>query len=400
MINKPEPVIYPWTKTIPPEFEEYPYIILRDHMPVLYDYKISFEDKKEYTKNSYKTLFENSNIDYGEKVFFATHYLKFQDFEKVVPFDLKMGLNFFNLPFRWYRDTANVLLNNCMAFRLYFGRKDSVPDILPTKNLCFSSPKPTPARHLTARCIANFFSAENIAYRYARKQFNTIGKVSRYATEHLLDRFEISDQITTELLIDIDYNISKSTLKDNLDMYDVDLSPRYTNDNIKGYYPLTFYHKNPLIFEKLFPILFSTACTSIIPEPSFYELGTGITEKTLNAIYSGHFLLWAGNYGAADVMENLGFDTFSDVIDHSYQWEIHPGKRIVECFSKNIDFLSNLEMQSDLRQTFIDRLNQNLYLAQDYGILYKKFETLQVGSKKIDNVAELDRLHSWVIKNF
>ena len=111
--------------------------------------------------------------------------------------------------------------------------------------------------------------------------------------------------------------------------------------------------------------LYADSTVSFITEPNFFENGNILTEKTLIPIYAGHFPIWPGSYKSAETTKKIGFDVFDDIIDHSYQYLAHPGERIIQAITKNIDLLNNLELQQHYREIYEDRLNANLQLARD-----------------------------------
>ena len=115
------------------------------------------------------------------------------------------------------------------------------------------------------------------------------------------------------------------------------------------------------------------------------------TEKTMMSIYSGHFLIWPGMHKAAETFKKLGFDVFDDIIDHSYQYIEHPGKRIVEAFLRNFEFLNDIKLQASYRHKFKDRLNHNLNLARDPARMSEAMLDLTLGSAELDN-------RQWIIE--
>ena len=120
---------------------------------------------------------------------------------------------------------------------------------------------------------------------------------------------------------------------------------------------------------------------SLCPYNDIRELepGPSITEKTLYALYSGTFMIWAGAMKSAEVVEKIGFDVFHDVIDHSYQYIKDPGQRVAECVLRNMNLLRSLDLQTELRHTHRKRLQNNLNLCRDIDQLISNIK--QLGDK-------------------
>ena len=64
------------------------------------------------------------------------------------------------------------------------------------------------------------------------------------------------------------------------------------------------------------------------------------TEKTWKPIYAGQLFLSINAPGSIKKLEQFGFDTFKDLIDHSYDEETNLVKRVDSC-AKEIDRLNN-----------------------------------------------------------
>jgi len=82
------------------------------------------------------------------------------------------------------------------------------------------------------------------------------------------------------------------------------------------------------------------ALINIITESSFDarpDLGKpethhlpGLTEKTFNSILLGQLPVWLAPFGTVQCYRDLGFDAFDDLIDHGYDLEPDPEKRILK----------------------------------------------------------------------
>ena len=326
------------------------YIYLDDHMPASFDFKICIDHKLGYFKNSYADLLESIGVDLKNKIFLVEGYHNLECFEHVLP-DIS-GFCFLNL--------AVEFLHKFQTF--------SKITVKPAnKKFSFMANKPRPQRMLISAVCANLFDSNTINYTFI---------------DH-----PIQNTIVDELLIDTEYNLKNKSLKQNW--------IRTESGEFLGDLGIN-YKNNCEVYAKIKNSLFDDACTSIISEPVFYEQGNQFSEKTIMSIYSGHFLIWPGMYKSAETFKNMGFDIFEDIIDHSYQYLEHPGKRIVEAFLRNIDFLNDIDLQNRCREQMLDRLNYNLQLIRNPEILKQNIIKLQIGSKPLDYYAEMHKLEQYL----
>lgn len=98
---------------------------------------------------------------------------------------------------------------------------------------------------------------------------------------------------------------------------------------------------------------------ALIAESVQFDKCTFFTEKTMYSALGCNFPLWIGGYAQADVWEKIGFDTFDDVIDHSYQYEESLFDRIYLAFKLNLDLLKDRDKISHLRILNMPRLLEN-----------------------------------------
>ena len=326
------------------------YIYLDDHMPASFDFKISIDGKPEYFKNSYADLLKSIGVDYEEKIFLVEGYHNLECFEHVLP-DIS---NYF------FINTARQFLNKFSTF-------DNITIKPANKKFSFMSNKPRPQRMLISAVCANLFDTNTIAYTFI---------------EH-----HIQNIIVDELLIDTEYKLTRKFLEQNW----------IRTENSESLYDLGIrYKNNSETYAGIKDSLFDDSCTSILSEPVFYAKGNQFSEKTIMSIYSGHFLIWPGMYKSAETFKNMGFDIFEDIIDHSYQYLEHPGRRIVEAFLRNIDFLNDIDLQNKCREQMLDRLNYNLQLIRNPEILKQNIIKLQIGSKPLDYYAEMHKLEQYL----
>lgn len=105
--------------------------------------------------------------------------------------------------------------------------------------------------------------------------------------------------------------------------------------------------------------IFLDSAVSLITESISHDLSMVFTEKTMYAVTGLTFPIWVGGYRQAQNWQKLGFDTFDDVIDHSYQ---HYDTLIERCYyaiKNNLKILQDVEYASQLRNTHMARLQAN-----------------------------------------
>ena len=103
----------------------------------------------------------------------------------------------------------------------------------------------------------------------------------------------------------------------------------------------------------------SSAVCLLTESFSNHQKNYTFTEKTLYGILGLNFLIWAGNYGQAQVAKSMGIDIFEDVIDHSYQYENTIFERCYFAIQRNLEILTNLEYAKHIRFENSDRLISN-----------------------------------------
>jgi hypothetical protein len=104
------------------------------------------------------------------------------------------------------------------------------------------------------------------------------------------------------------------------------------------------------------------SAVSLIAESLYFEHAMTFTEKTLYSVLGLTFPIWIGGYKQATEWEKYGFDSFGDVIDHSYQNYTTLIERTYYAFKLNFEILNNLQLASDLRVKYMDRLLANRQL--------------------------------------
>lgn len=115
--------------------------------------------------------------------------------------------------------------------------------------------------------------------------------------------------------------------------------------------------------------IFDATAISVVLEPVFWEHGSIVCEKYVNAIYGGTIPIVSG-YQVYDSLSKLGFDTFSDIIDTSSQDERDPVLRIWNMLEKNKEtFAKWRDMIADPQ--IQDRIVSNLTLLRNPEQIFK-----------------------------
>ena len=115
--------------------------------------------------------------------------------------------------------------------------------------------------------------------------------------------------------------------------------------------------------------IFLNSGISLITESDLHQRAAIFTEKTLYAVWGLTFPIWIGGYNQAKEWKRIGFDTFDDVIDHSYQNYDTLIERCYYAFFLNLELLSNIDKTQKLRLVHKDRLfkNRELLLQNHLG---------------------------------
>lgn len=136
--------------------------------------------------------------------------------------------------------------------------------------------------------------------------------------------------------------------------------------------------------------VFEPTCLSLITEPVYYERETIITEKTIMAMYGGTIPIWVGGWRIPDYLKQAGFDTFDDVVDHSYQDLADPADRCRQAIELNLDLLRyfditkriNWECRARLKKN-VDLLESNYFRTQCLSIIDQHSGQIQQKLKQI-----------------
>jgi hypothetical protein len=123
--------------------------------------------------------------------------------------------------------------------------------------------------------------------------------------------------------------------------------------------------KNAKTYDQLLKTtVFEPSCISLITEPAFFERESILTEKTIMSIYSGTLPIWVGGWRCADALAQFGFDTFDDIIDHSYQSLDDPYDRCYKAIELNLKLLKDFDKCKRIIEHNQLRFQHNLALVQ------------------------------------
>ena len=174
-------------------------------------------------------------------------------------------------------------------------------------------------------------------------------------------------------------NIPEKQLDTDLCNFDmVFLSTKITKHNIDT---IDYGLNKEDFFNSINNELFEKSFWNVVTE-SYIEYESDIifvTEKTFKCLYAKMPFLIYGSPGTLRVLKSLGYRTFSDYIDESYDLELNDVKRLNKIIHeiKKLSFLDNdefIKMYSDIEH--ILDWNQKLFL--------KRFENQEIGKKLVD----------------
>lgn len=113
----------------------------------------------------------------------------------------------------------------------------------------------------------------------------------------------------------------------------------------------------------------STFC-SIVSETSPAASKPNFSEKIFRAICYGHPFILIGAQYSLDMLRKLGFDTYDDIFDNSYDSEPNRDLRILKIF----DIIDNIASKniSELNEIKQQLLPRRLYNIKNYQEMYKK----------------------------
>lgn len=108
---------------------------------------------------------------------------------------------------------------------------------------------------------------------------------------------------------------------------------------------------------------------SVISETSMSSVIPNFSEKTFRAIANGHPFIILGSQGSLEFLKQLGFDTFDDIFDNSYDSVADEYQRMIAVFN-TIDKINSMDLEQ-LTQIKSQLLPRRLDNARIYQKLYQ-----------------------------
>lgn len=193
--------------------------------------------------------------------------------------------------------------------------------------------------------IIKKFWCGNLQYRYPRHAVSLFLK-DRTGNFSWNFKQKFENEKTEKFLSQLkkyNTNYYKLILKNDVKnmMIEMDSETNSSSDSIKSFYRESF--------------------CAIVTETFFKSPHTDISEKTLYAICYGRPFIVVGTFGVLKHLKKLGFKTFNEFWDESYDEEEDPYKRLFKIFDliEYVDSLSMRELQ-DWYQNMIPILEHNI----------------------------------------
>ena len=236
-------------------------------------------------------------------------------------------------------------------------------DIVPTTEYCFNFVinKKQINRYLLIKLV-EYFQFQNFNYTWSG-----IGK-----------KFDLSEIIQQWNQLDPNQTTYTSDLR-NCILHPVEIDERffYSSEPTASAVSIQDYGNNLSTWNNWLGNLFSSSAVSLISESVTYAHSSVFTEKTLYSILGLTFPLFVGGYGHANDLEKIGFDIFSDVIDHSYQYRDTLWERCYYAIYLNKQILSDLSLAKHLRNQHHKRLINNRRMLYNGHLTTHVQETIQ-----------------------
>ena len=228
-------------------------------------------------------------------------------------------------------------------------------------------------------------------------------RVNRNMLLLLLDHFGVTDFEYTLCWEDLDLprremmaQISDPAIKDIVERCRVPVPARsFTLEgNVQEYHGIRLgENRNCLIYQRVLQDnIFEPTYVSLITEPTMFEREAMITEKTIMAIWGGNIPIWVGGWGVPEYLQSLGFDMFTDLVDHGYQFNNDPWRRCYEALERNQTLLKDPAVAAGFFANNRTRFQHNLDLLKS-GVFH------QDCWRRADAAPEQVRAQIWDIIN-
>ena len=121
---------------------------------------------------------------------------------------------------------------------------------------------------------------------------------------------------------------------------------------------------NALNFDLNLKWIYQKSCIDIVNETTYFNNGVFVSEKYLNTVYGEVFPIIISNKGYLEALRLHGFDTFDDVVDHSYDKIDDPWQRMWHAIQDNLHLLGDREHAWSKWHECEQRFKNNLDLAR------------------------------------
>lgn len=218
-----------------------------------------------------------------------------------------------------------------------------LPDVKPSPVI-----QPFPIGDLDTRHCFNFMVIKKMLERYL-----LLKMISWYQLDNY--RYTCSDQFENFNLSPVLHDLDKydESFKQHLLAPQTDIRPFHKNLEAPGINSCQY------IWSQVSHVYESVAVSLVTEASSDGQPNFVFTEKSFWAFLGMTFPIWVGNKGQARQAQRMGFDTFDDVIDHSYQDQSCVIERCRMAIDHNLEILTDLDLARNLRQKHHERLVHN-----------------------------------------
>jgi hypothetical protein len=299
--------------------------------------------KKYFGKNTIIDLFSNQGLKFKDYFFIFDHYLNFEDFDGYFypNYLLDTAIHYQKLNQKFFPNYTNDFTKKTHSVN------------------CITN-KVRPARLLVSCWFAN-----NQVDKLLHSQSWT--STDNHAMSLLDELLQIGD------LIDWTHEFGpavKMLEQQWIDSQHIDASQLLNNSTFGDNF-----------FKSTLNQIYKSTAISVVLEPVFWEHGSIATEKYMQAVYGGTIPLVNG-YKIYDSFTTLGFDTFSDIIDTSSQYERNPILRIWNMLESNKHVFS--QWQDIISDPHVqNRIDSNLILLKNPENIFKN--SIKLNSKQSFN---------------
>lgn len=147
--------------------------------------------------------------------------------------------------------------------------------------------------------------------------------------------------------------------------------------NINDDYDLHSFNKFAANFTLYLTPLYQNSFVELVAETYYAEPSFMATEKTLNNVYASNFPIYISSAGIVKHLQNLGFDLFDDIVNHSYDRETNPFARLQKLFHDNHRLLIDVDYAKKQWLACQDRFISRADFARN-----KMYETIKSRARK------------------